>query len=170
VLHSFWHSAHPVSHQQQPPHRRLWGRKRASCMGEGRRNVGSLGRYRRCGIASGHPMFSAVARHIKRLPSGVLSPLVIDQIQGVRVELNACFMLRLAAQNYIRDSFISSFLDEITRDERCVPVWSIGSPTQNSGWWSIRLQVTAFTWSVYLFCFLGYFTALLVRRIYSVWC
>jgi hypothetical protein len=53
-------------------------------------------------------MFSAVARHMKRLPSGVLSPLDIDQTQGVRVELNACFMLRHTTLNSIRDSFIST--------------------------------------------------------------
>lgn len=68
----------------------------------------SLGRYRECGIASRRPMFSAVARYIKRLPSVVLSPLVIDQAQGVRVELNACFMLRFATLScYISDSLMS---------------------------------------------------------------
>jgi hypothetical protein len=55
-------------------------------MGRGRRNVGSLGHYTRCSIASGRPTFSVVARHTKCLPSGVLSPLVIDQIQAVAVE------------------------------------------------------------------------------------
>jgi hypothetical protein len=88
----------------RPSHGCFWGRKRGSYMGKIRRNVGSLWRYRRCGIASGRPMFSVVVRHIKRLPSGVLSPLVIDQTQGVRVELNACFVLRLATVNCIRDT------------------------------------------------------------------
>jgi hypothetical protein len=97
--------------QQKAPSRGRFEERseRPTSVRKGRLNVGSLGRYMRCGNVAARPMLSVVTRYIKRLPSGALSPLVIDQVQAVSVERNAYFMLRLTTLSYTRYTCIFRF-------------------------------------------------------------